>query len=77
LADIFIKLLDSSRFADLREEIGGEFVICLGLRGGLCFDMYIVYFAFPLHLLRTHLSHLASPVILTCICLIMLITVLG
>jgi hypothetical protein len=52
-------------------------VICLGLRGGLCFDMYIVYFAFPLHLLRTHLSHLASPVILACICLIMLITVLG
>jgi hypothetical protein len=39
--------------------------------------VYIVYFAFPLHLLHTHLSHLASPVILACICLIMLIIVVG
>jgi hypothetical protein len=30
-----------------------------------------------LHFLHTHLSHFASPVILACICLIMLITVLG
>jgi hypothetical protein len=37
----------------------------------------IIYFAFLLHLLHTHLSHLASPVILACICLIMLISVLG
>jgi hypothetical protein len=33
--------------------------------------------AFLLHFLHTHLSHLASPVILACICLIMLIIVLG
>jgi hypothetical protein len=55
----------------------GELVICLGLRGSWCFGVYIVYFAFPLHLLHTHLSHLTSPVILDCICLIMLIIVLG
>jgi hypothetical protein len=36
-----------------------------------------VYLAFLLHFLHTHLSHLASPVILACICSIMLITVLG
>jgi hypothetical protein len=39
--------------------------------------MYIVYFAFLLHYVHTHLSHFASPVILAYICLIMLITVLG
>jgi hypothetical protein len=41
--------------------------------------LYLVYciFAFLLHFLRTHLSHFASPVILACICLIMLIIVLG
>jgi hypothetical protein len=39
--------------------------------------LYLVYFDFPLHFLHTHLSHFASPVILVCICLIMLITVLG
>jgi hypothetical protein len=40
---------------------------------------YPVYyiFAFLLQFLHTHLSHFALPVILTCICLIMLITVLG
>jgi hypothetical protein len=52
-------------------------MICLGLSGSWCFSVYIVYFSFPLHLLHTHLSHLASPVILACICLIMLIIVLG
>jgi hypothetical protein len=36
-----------------------------------------VSFAFLLHFLNTHLSHFASPVILACICLIMLIIVLG
>jgi hypothetical protein len=55
----------------------GKLVICLDLRGSWCFDVYIVYFASTLHLLHTHLSHLASPIILACICLIMLITVLG
>jgi hypothetical protein len=54
----------------------GELVICLGLRGSWCFIMYIVYFAFLLHCLYIHLSHFVSPVILACICLIMLITVL-
>jgi hypothetical protein len=55
----------------------GELMICLGLRGSLCFFLYIVYFDFLLHFLHTHQSHFASPVILACICLIMLITVLG
>jgi hypothetical protein len=39
--------------------------------------LYILYFSFLLHFLYTHLSHFASPVILACICLIMLITMLG
>jgi hypothetical protein len=39
--------------------------------------LYFVYFTFLLHFLHTHLSHFASPVILACICLIMLITVIG
>jgi hypothetical protein len=55
----------------------GELMICPGLNGSWCFSVYIVYFSFPLYLLHTHLSHLASPVILACICLIMLIIVLG
>jgi hypothetical protein len=45
--------------------------------GSWCFILYIIYFAFLLHFLYTHLSHFASPVILAYICLIMLITVLG
>jgi hypothetical protein len=45
--------------------------------GVYAFALYIVYFAFLLYFLHTHLSHVASHVILTCICLIMLITVLG
>jgi hypothetical protein len=55
----------------------GELVICLGLRRSWCFGVHIVYFALLLHFLHTHLSHFASHVILACICLIMLITVLG
>jgi hypothetical protein len=55
----------------------GELVIYLGLRGSWCFDVYIVYFVFPLYFLHTHLSHFASHVILAYICLIMLIIVLG
>jgi hypothetical protein len=77
LVDIFTKPLDASYFTDLR---GGDWClpsIWLGLRGSWCFIMHIVYFVFLLHFSYTHLSHLASPVILACICLIMLITVLG
>jgi hypothetical protein len=76
LADIFTKPLDASRFTDLR----GNWCLpslWLGLRGSWCFILYIVYFAFVLHFVHTHLSHFASPVILACICLIMLITMLG
>jgi hypothetical protein len=51
--------------------------IWLRLKGSSCFILYIVYFAFLLYFLHTHLSHFASPVILACIYLIMLITVLG
>jgi hypothetical protein len=39
-------------------------------------DLYLVYL-YLLHFLHNHLSHFASLVILTCIWLIMLITVLG
>jgi hypothetical protein len=39
--------------------------------------VYLYLFAFLLHFLYTQLSHLPSPVILSCICSIMLITVLG
>jgi hypothetical protein len=46
----------------------GELVICF---------VYLYLFAFLLHFLHTHLSHLVSPVILACICSIMLIIVLG
>jgi hypothetical protein len=75
LADIITKPLDSSRFASLWGELGvchpwfeGEFVIYL---------VYLYLFAFLLHFLHTHLSHFVSLLILACICLIMLITVLG
>jgi hypothetical protein len=73
LANIFTKPLNSSRFADLR----GELVFAIHMawfEGELLF--YLVYFTFLLHFHHTHLSHFASHVILTCICLIMLITVL-
>jgi hypothetical protein len=54
------------------------FAICMAwFEGEMVLFMYIVYFAFLLHFLHTHLSHLASPIILACICSIMLITVLG
>jgi hypothetical protein len=77
LANIFTKPLDSSRFPDFGRGDWCLPTIWLGLRGSWCFGMYIIYFAFPFHVLHTHLSHVASHVILACICLIMLITVLG
>jgi hypothetical protein len=77
MANIFTKPLDAFHFADLRGGIGVCYFLWLGLRGSSCVILYIVYFAFLLHFLHTHLSHFASPVILASICLIMLITVLG
>jgi hypothetical protein len=74
LTDIFTKPLDSSRFADLR---GGGSVFGLVCGGVGVFALFIVHFAFLLHFPHTHLSHFASHVILACICLIMLIIVLG
>jgi hypothetical protein len=77
LADIFIKPFDSSNFASLWGELG----VChsYGLVWGGAYDLlvYLYLFAFLLHFLHTHLSHLTSPVILVCICSIILITVLG
>jgi hypothetical protein len=46
-------------------------------RGVGAFALYIVYFTFLLHFSHTHINHFASHVILACICLIMLIIVLG
>jgi hypothetical protein len=40
------------------------------------YHVYCIFFAFLLHFLHTHLSNVSSPVILACICLIMLITML-
>jgi hypothetical protein len=77
LADIFTKPLDSSRFADFLGEIGVCHLNGLVWGGVGAFALYIIYFAFLLHFLYTHLSHFPSHVILACICLIMLITMLG
>jgi hypothetical protein len=51
------------------------YALVQGEVGALSCILYI--FAFLLHFLHTHLSHFASLVILACICLIMLITMLG
>jgi hypothetical protein len=78
LADIFTKLFDSSRFAELRG--GGGIGVChpydlfWGRVGSL--SCIFVSFAFLLYFLHTHLSHFPSPVILAYICLMMSITVL-
>jgi VIT1/CCC1 family predicted Fe2+/Mn2+ transporter len=64
LTDIFTKPFNSSHFAALRGKIDALSYI-------------LVSFTFLLYFLYTHLSHFASPVILACICLIILITVLG
>jgi hypothetical protein len=41
------------------------------------FLVYLYLFDFLFYFLHTHLSYFASPIVLACICLIMLITVLG
>jgi hypothetical protein len=67
-----------------------DLLICRG-GGELVFEIHMAWFKgelvlvpcilyilfFLLHFLHTHLSHFASHVILACICLIMLIIVLG
>jgi hypothetical protein len=77
LAGIFTKPLDASRFADLRREIGVCHPYGLVCGGVGALSYIFVSFAFLLHIFHTHLSHFASPVILACICLIMLITMHG
>jgi hypothetical protein len=77
LTDIFTKPLHSSYlllcggslvFAIHMAWFEGELVICL---------VYLYLFAFLLYFLYTHLSYFASPVIIACICSIILIIVLG
>jgi hypothetical protein len=48
LADIFTKPFDASRFAALRGENWCLLSIWLGLRGSLCFILYICIFCFSL-----------------------------
>jgi hypothetical protein len=52
-------------------------ILMAWFEGELVFLPYIIYFAFLLYFLHTHISHLSSHVILSCICLIMSITMLG
>jgi hypothetical protein len=77
LANIFTKPLDASRFADLQRKL--VFAIPMALYEGelVLYLVYLYPFTFLLHFLHTHLSYLASHVILACIWLIMLINVLG
>jgi uncharacterized membrane protein (DUF485 family) len=77
LAGIFTKPLDASRFDALQGGLvfsipmswfEGEFVFYL---------VYLYLFGFLSHFLHTHLSYLASTIILACICMIMPVIVLG
>jgi hypothetical protein len=78
LAGIFTKPFDASHFADLWGGGGNWCLPSVWLGGGVgALSCIFVYFTFLLHFLHTHLSHFASPVILSCSCLMMLITVLG
>jgi hypothetical protein len=63
-------------YCPLELEIGACHPNSLIWGGVSAFVLYIIHFAFLLHFLHTHISHLSSHVILACICLIMLITVL-
>jgi hypothetical protein len=65
---LLLLFLGSLVFAIPMAWFEGEHVICL---------VYLYHIAFLLHFLHTHLSHLASPIILACICSIILIIVLG
>jgi hypothetical protein len=77
LVVIFTKPLDASHFTALWG--GLVFVIPMAwFKGEPVF--YLVYFypfTFLLHFLHTHLSYLASPIILACIWMIMHVLVLG
>jgi uncharacterized membrane protein (DUF485 family) len=77
LADIFTKSLDSSCFASLQGSL--VFTIPMAWFDGVLviYLVYLYLFAFLLHFLHTPLSHFALLDILACICLILLITVLG
>jgi hypothetical protein len=72
LVDIFTKPLDASHVAALQ---GGTWCLpslWLGLRGSLCFILYILFFSSYLPKLS-----FASPVILVCIWLTMVVIMLG
>jgi hypothetical protein len=79
LADIFTKPINSSHFASLwgRRELSVCHLYSLVWGGAYDLPYIFISFAFLLHFLHTHISHFASPVILACIWLILLITVLG
>jgi hypothetical protein len=77
LPDILTKPLHASSFATLWGEIDVCHPYGLVCGGVGALSSICVSFAFLLHFLHTHISHFASNVILACICLIMLITMLG
>jgi hypothetical protein len=77
LADIFTKLLDASHFAALQRGTWCLPSLWLGLRGALCFTLYILYLHCFAFLSYSPKLSIASLVILACIWLIMLVIMLG